>query len=238
MAAMNATLTSAKAVWSSRREVSASSTRAAKLAGPALALMLLTALAGGSVARGDTLQAPPPPGAPKLANLKPIAVQSFGGVSVLVPLILPRDPVYPGSGGQRDALGGISGRFMSELVRTLRNPSALACTGRLLGRPAGARLALGYRLPRAVPAAIQERWDRTLRQTKARLAATAQCSWGLQGRQKLAGETIVGSSTWRYSAFWTGTPGTISRRFTVRGMCDRPGCPISRANPYVVLKVT
>jgi hypothetical protein len=218
--------------------VSASSNRAATLAGTALALALLTALAGGAVARGDTLQAPPPPGAPKLANLKPVAVQTFGGVSVIVPIILPRDAVYPGSGGQRDALGGISGRFMAELLRTLRDTRALACTGRLLGRPGGAQLALGYRLPKAVPRATQQRWERTLRQTKARLAATAQCSWGLQGRQRLARETIVGSFTWKYSGFWTGAPGSISRRFTVHGMCDRPGCPISRANPYVVLKVT
>lgn len=225
-------------MWSSRWQVSASTTRAATLAGTALALVLLTTLAGGAVARGNTLQAPPPPGAPKLANLKPVAVQTFGGVSVIVPVILPRDPVYPGSGGQRDALGGISGRFMSELFRALRDPRALTCTGRLLDRPGSARLALGYRLPKAVPAPIQQRWDRTLRQTKAQLGATAQCSWGLQGRQKLTGETIVGSFTWKYSGFWTGAPGSSSRRFTVRGMCDRPGCRISRANPYVVLKVT
>ncbi len=161
----------------------------------------------------------------------------------MFPVVLPRDPTYPGSGGKGGPLGGRSGRFMSEYLKLsgLAGPGALSCTGQIPGRSARGFLVLGYEgFPRAVPAAIAQKWAAVLKETKTVVPAVGSCSWSFRvgERAKLAGLVIKGAWTMKYGEFWGGTPGTISRSFTIRGMCDRPGCPISRSNPYVALKVS
>lgn len=212
-------------------------------------LVLLNASLAGAVSdadvRAERLQAPPPPATPpKLVNLQPVALQGGRTVSIMFPVVLPRDPTYAGSGGKGGPLGGRSGRFMAEylkLISPLGASRALSCTGQIPGRPARAFLALGYEgFPRAVPAAIERKWAAVMKDTKTVVPAVGSCSWsfGWGERAKLAGLVVKGSWTMKYGEFWGGTPGTISKSFTIRGMCDRPGCPITRANPYVVLKVS
>lgn len=189
---------------------------------------------------------PPPPGAPKFANLTPIAWQNASSVVVYIPLILPHDGVYQGSGGKRGQLGGLSGRFAQELIHINTTPGAVTCGGRLTGNLAQPRPLAGLnhrpQLPPLghVSASVRKAWL-NLPVTKSELTAMAICKYGVAGRMKLAKQTLNGSWTLKYGAFWTGKPGTLSRRFVIRGMCDRPGCPItgfSGSNPYIPLKVS
>lgn len=205
--------------------------RASRVGWAACTLVLGTVLLAAFLTRDGAAagkQAPPPPGvAPKFAPLKPVAAQYGRSISVGFPIILPRDPTYPGSGGKSGPLGGRSGRFASELVRMFR---AVRCTGRLVGRP-------GLRQPPPNAAIATAKWP-PLRETRTQVVAAGGCTWGLNGRMKLAQQTLRGTFTLNYSAFWTGTPGTIFKQFVIRGMCDRPGCPIRPGKSYVLLKVT
>jgi hypothetical protein len=186
---------------------------------------------------------PPPPGPPKLANLTPIAWQNASAVIVYIPVILPREGTYAGSGGKP----GMSGRFFEELLRINTTRGAVTCGGRLTGnltqpRPLAGLNAFRPQLPPLghVPSKVRKAWL-SLPVTKSELTAMAICKYGLAGRMKLANQTLNGSWTLKYGAFWTGKPGTLSRRFVIRGMCDRPGCPITGfggSNPYITLKVS
>ncbi len=116
---------------------------------------------------------------------------------------------------------------------------AARCTGVLAGKhPYG--LLSGYSpLPRAVPASVNRKWASLLKDTKSYVGFVGQCRWELGfERAKLSKATITGSWTLPYPAFFGGKPGTLTKRFTIRGMCDRPGCPITKDRPFVVLKVS